>query len=73
MTPKSTEEHRERAYTDWLTRLELDDNPERRELWFRRFRRPQPPAGMPIKTSSQIRGEHLRWAPVVQTESETAA
>ncbi|WP_083654437.1 hypothetical protein [Mycobacterium sp. GA-1841] len=35
----------------------------RRELYLRRYQRPQPPQGLPPVSLAVIRGEHRRWTP----------
>jgi hypothetical protein len=51
-----TEQEREDHYAIWLDERELEDDPERREVWFRRYERPDPPSSIPGKTLEEIRG-----------------
>lgn len=80
---KSLEEQREEAFQRYLEVSEpyfdkvRDDGDEpwfgtiedRRELFFRRYQRPQPPATLPEPSLSHIRGELRRWVPIAGTES----
>jgi hypothetical protein len=52
-----TDEEREEHYLAWLSERELDDDPKRRELWFRRYTQPDPPSSIAPKSLSQIRGK----------------
>ena len=36
----------EDRYREWLEIYGLDDSPDRRDIWFRRFQRPKPPEGL---------------------------
>jgi hypothetical protein len=47
---------------------------ERRELFMRRYTRPEPPASIAGRTLAEIRGDTTRWSPVTpHTEESTAA
>jgi hypothetical protein len=51
-------------------RLWFSSAEQRRELFMRRHRRPEPPASVPTRTHAEIRGEHRRWTPVIPTQTE---
>jgi hypothetical protein len=53
-----TTEEREEHYLAWLSKRELeDDDPRRRQTWFRRYTQPARPSSIAPKSLSQIRGK----------------
>ena len=51
----------------WFSSVE-----ERRDLWFRRYERPEPRAGIPLMSLAEIRGDH-RWTPAEPTQIKEIA
>jgi hypothetical protein len=45
-----TEAEREERYQEWLTEFGHEDTDDRRELFWRRYTRPRPPAGLSVPT-----------------------
>jgi hypothetical protein len=82
-----TEAEREEHWRYWWTKygepyqaavIEAGGTPwtadpnERRRVWFRRYERPDPPAGIPRMSLAEIRGDH-KWTPAEPTQIKEKA